>query len=116
MMHLGPYSTGLRHDVSKTLGNTSGRMVTPVLGGRRDSLTWREDCGGIWGLLPIFGVNDPALWRRLARSSQQGRLGLLRQRRETKKEKPSQYVTATARAGLELLYNILNIILLLEHL
>lgn len=58
-----------------------------------------------WGLLPIFGVNDPALWHSLAHFSPKGAFSPLLATARNKKEKPSQYVTATAlksgaRAGL----------------
>lgn len=47
------------------------------------------------GLLPIFGVNDPALWHSLAHFSPNGAFSSLPATARNKK-KPSQYVTATA--------------------
>lgn len=54
------------------------------------------------GLLPIFGVNDPALWHRLARFSPNGAFPSLPATARNKKEKPLHYVTATAlKSGAE---------------
>lgn len=54
------------------------------------------------GLLPIFGVNDPALWHSLAHFSPNGAFSSLPATARNKKEKPLQYVTVTAlKSGAE---------------